>query len=142
MITELIEFRLFRMPCCKQLLCWVNPRLPNRCPECGERVYQQLRTQPEMLNRPETTFSRAYNFDQLCLPNFGRTPWTGKIVSKSKARAVITSGLDIMDPFYVLYLTQDLVVWSRQIGPSPTNKQVFAQNRERLVSTLIGWMGW
>lgn len=47
MITELIEFRLFRMPCCKQLLCWVNPRLPNRCPECGERVYQQLRTQPE-----------------------------------------------------------------------------------------------
>lgn len=96
----------------------------------------------DMLNRPETKFSRAYNFDQLCLPNFGRTPWTGKIVSKSKARAVITSGLDIMDPFYVLYLTQDLVVWSRQIGPSPAAKQMYAQNREMLVTTLIGWMGW
>jgi hypothetical protein len=25
------------------MLCWVNPRLPNFCPECGERVLMKLR---------------------------------------------------------------------------------------------------
>jgi len=29
------HFRLIEMPCCAQVLCWVNPRLPNHCPECG-----------------------------------------------------------------------------------------------------------
>lgn len=31
-----VEFRLVHMPCCGQLLCWVNPRRPNYCPECGK----------------------------------------------------------------------------------------------------------
>jgi len=39
-----IRFRLTQMPCCAALLCWVNPRLPNYCPECGKRCYIQLRT--------------------------------------------------------------------------------------------------
>lgn len=34
--TERVKFKLFHMPCCGQLLCWVNPRLPNFCPECRE----------------------------------------------------------------------------------------------------------
>jgi hypothetical protein len=37
------HFRLIQMPCCGQLLCWVNPRLPNYCPECGEFIYSQLK---------------------------------------------------------------------------------------------------
>jgi len=38
-INEVVQFRLLHMPCCKTLICWVNPRRPNYCPECGERVY-------------------------------------------------------------------------------------------------------
>lgn len=42
--NEQIKFRLFQMPCCGQLLCWVNPRLPNHCPECGKQVLLQLKS--------------------------------------------------------------------------------------------------
>lgn len=45
--TEGVRFRLVRMPCCEQLLCWVNPRLPNFCPECGRRVLGELRARRE-----------------------------------------------------------------------------------------------
>jgi hypothetical protein len=38
METERVFFRLIRMPCCGQVLCWVNPRFPNFCPECGKSV--------------------------------------------------------------------------------------------------------
>lgn len=38
-----VDFRLIHTPCCHTLLCWVNPRLPNYCPECGERIYAQLK---------------------------------------------------------------------------------------------------
>ena len=27
------------MPCCHILICWVNPRRPMYCPECGKRVF-------------------------------------------------------------------------------------------------------
>lgn len=30
-----VEFRVLVMECCHVQLCWVNPRLPNYCPECG-----------------------------------------------------------------------------------------------------------
>ena len=43
--TEKVIFRLFNMPCCHLTLCWVNPRLPNYCPECGARVFMQLKTE-------------------------------------------------------------------------------------------------
>lgn len=42
--NEKVPFKLFVMPCCGQQLCWVNPRYPNRCPECGEFVFLKLRT--------------------------------------------------------------------------------------------------
>lgn len=35
---ERVPFKLFRMPCCGFMCCWVNPRLPHYCPECGARV--------------------------------------------------------------------------------------------------------
>lgn len=43
-MNEKVQFRLFHMPCCGTLICWVNPRLPNYCPECGQRVYMELKT--------------------------------------------------------------------------------------------------
>ena len=36
--NERVYFRYIEMPCCKQQLCWVNPRFPNYCPECGKFV--------------------------------------------------------------------------------------------------------
>lgn len=42
--TERVPFRLIQTPCCGTLLCWVNPRLPNACPECGTRIYPQVRS--------------------------------------------------------------------------------------------------
>lgn len=32
------------MPCCSTLLCWVNPRLPTHCTECGKHIYPQIRS--------------------------------------------------------------------------------------------------
>lgn len=34
-VNERVNFRMFRTPCCGHQLCWVNPRLPTFCPECG-----------------------------------------------------------------------------------------------------------
>jgi len=25
------------------MFCWVNPRIPNYCPECGEHIFARLR---------------------------------------------------------------------------------------------------
>ena len=41
--NELVIFRLIKTPCCGQLLCWVNPRFPNFCPECGSAVYPKIK---------------------------------------------------------------------------------------------------
>lgn len=44
---EHIPFRLIRTPCCHHLLCWINPRLPTYCPECGTFILSQLRPDVE-----------------------------------------------------------------------------------------------
>lgn len=41
--TEMIQFKLFQMECCGHMLCWVNPRFPSYCPQCGKGVYPQVR---------------------------------------------------------------------------------------------------
>lgn len=48
-----VMFRLFQMPCCSQLLCWVNPRFPNYCPECGKHVFADLRSEAFTLEHAE-----------------------------------------------------------------------------------------
>jgi DNA-directed RNA polymerase subunit RPC12/RpoP len=48
-INERVHFRLIRMPCCGTLSCWVNHRLANYCPECGERVFAKLKTQGDYI---------------------------------------------------------------------------------------------
>lgn len=40
---ERVKFRLIVTPCCGAQLCWVNPRLPNYCPECGEKIFMRLK---------------------------------------------------------------------------------------------------
>jgi hypothetical protein len=37
--NQWVQFRLIQMPCCNTLICWVNPRRPMYCPECGVRVF-------------------------------------------------------------------------------------------------------
>lgn len=44
MSTERVPFRFIIMECCGHQLCWVNPRLPSFCPECGERIYPQVKS--------------------------------------------------------------------------------------------------
>jgi hypothetical protein len=41
--TQRVKFQLICMECCGQLLCWVNPRLPNHCPECGKFIYPAVK---------------------------------------------------------------------------------------------------
>ncbi len=58
--TERIIFRLMRMPCCGQLLCWVNPRIPNYCPECGKKVFEKVRRdEGVILIRDENAFLKV-----------------------------------------------------------------------------------
>jgi ribosomal protein S27E len=34
---------LIACPECNHQMCWVNPRLPSHCPECGKHIYLKLR---------------------------------------------------------------------------------------------------
>lgn len=48
MTTEFITFKLLRMPCCGHQLCWVNPRWPSYCPECGTHIYPEVKEKSEL----------------------------------------------------------------------------------------------
>jgi hypothetical protein len=45
-----VVFHLIPMQCCGQLLCWVNPRFPNYCPECGKYVFPDVRGWPTVVD--------------------------------------------------------------------------------------------
>lgn len=51
--NERVQFRLFAMPCCGYQVCWVNPRTPNHCPECGASVYAELKSEAHTLMRAD-----------------------------------------------------------------------------------------
>jgi hypothetical protein len=42
-LTERVHFRVVNMECCHTVVCLVNPRFPNYCPECGARCYPQIK---------------------------------------------------------------------------------------------------
>lgn len=42
--NEQVPFKLMQMPCCNHQVCWINPRLPTYCPECGTAVYMKLKS--------------------------------------------------------------------------------------------------
>ena len=54
--TERVPFRLIQTPCCGTLLCWVNPRLPNNCPECGKFIHADVRA-GILVSDPEATLT-------------------------------------------------------------------------------------
>ena len=60
MTTEYVPFRIIVMPCCGHQLCWVNPRLPTYCPECGKIVYPEVRSC--VINKDERALLQ-FNFD-------------------------------------------------------------------------------
>lgn len=41
--NEKVPFRFIACPECNHQVCWVNPRLPSYCPECGKHILQKLR---------------------------------------------------------------------------------------------------
>ena len=53
--NERVPFRHLFMPCCGIILCWVNPRRPMYCPECGVRVFSHF---PR--DKWDNTFSEAW----------------------------------------------------------------------------------
>lgn len=40
--NEMVNFRLYQMPCCGWFLCWVNPKHPRFCPNCGKNVLLEI----------------------------------------------------------------------------------------------------
>jgi hypothetical protein len=44
MTVERIHFKLIVTPCCSSTLCYINPRLPNYCQECGTRIYPEVKS--------------------------------------------------------------------------------------------------
>jgi hypothetical protein len=53
--NEKVPFRHIQTSCCGILLCWINPRRPMYCPECGKRIFHQF---PK--NKWENTFAEAW----------------------------------------------------------------------------------
>lgn len=58
---ERVPFRILHMECCGHLLCWVNPRFPTHCPECGKCVYPQVRSWVTLL---DTNARLSFKFKQ------------------------------------------------------------------------------
>jgi len=50
---ERVVFTLINTPCCHTLLCYVNPRMPNYCSECGARLYAMKRNPEAILFRDD-----------------------------------------------------------------------------------------
>ena len=41
---ERVHFRLIECPDCHILLCCVNPRFYNYCPDCGKYIYARIKS--------------------------------------------------------------------------------------------------
>ena len=63
MSTEKVPFRLIQMSCCNILICWVNARRPNYCPECGKRIIQFI-PKLEWDNRYSPAWLKVENHDR------------------------------------------------------------------------------
>jgi len=44
MANERVHFRFIVCTECQHQICWVNPRLPSFCPECGRHIYPAVRS--------------------------------------------------------------------------------------------------
>ena len=43
MTSQIVCFRLIETRCCRMLLCSINARHYNYCPECGKRIYPKVK---------------------------------------------------------------------------------------------------
>jgi hypothetical protein len=60
-VTERVPLRVLHMECCGHVLCWVNPRMPTHCPECGEACYARVRSWVMLLDEEATLLSKQPN---------------------------------------------------------------------------------
>lgn len=42
-VHERVPFRFLSCPECRHQMCWVNPRLPKFCPECGAHIADRIK---------------------------------------------------------------------------------------------------
>jgi hypothetical protein len=61
--NQKVPFRLIQMPCCHVLICWVNPRRPNYCPECGKFIFKAFNKADWEINSSEA-WLRIQNEDR------------------------------------------------------------------------------
>lgn len=54
---EFVELKVLIMPCCHHQLCWVNPRWPTHCPECGATVYPKIKNPEHTVMRTNATLA-------------------------------------------------------------------------------------
>jgi hypothetical protein len=71
-VSERVPFRLLNPACCGALICWVNPRLPMFCPECGQRCYPEIRA--HVLLSDDTAMLRVDEEIVLALAQANRHP--------------------------------------------------------------------
>jgi hypothetical protein len=64
--NQVVQFRLLQMPCCNILICWVNPRRPNYCPECGSRVFHEY---------PKARWEEQYSEAMLRVDDYDKATW-------------------------------------------------------------------
>ena len=43
-VTERVDFRMILMPCCQHMFCNVNSRWPSYCPNCGQFVFDKVKS--------------------------------------------------------------------------------------------------
>jgi hypothetical protein len=59
-VFERVRFTLIVTPCCHTMLCYVNPRMPNYCSECGERLFA-MKKNPEAILFTDYDAQLKYN---------------------------------------------------------------------------------
>jgi hypothetical protein len=64
--NDYVQFRLLEMSCCHILICWVNPRRPNFCPECGKRVFSDY---------PKEQWEAQYSEAWLRVTDYEKATW-------------------------------------------------------------------
>lgn len=63
--SERVVFRMIQCPKCNHLLCWLNPRLPTYCNECGQMIIGALRTDPSKIVVADHGAHLRYDCDKL-----------------------------------------------------------------------------
>lgn len=77
MAITMADFRILNMECCQTIQCWVNPRLPIHCSECGKLCYPAVRGW--VVNRDERAVIKHKEFTDHDYSDY----WTDKYRNSS-----------------------------------------------------------